>query len=62
MTRKREGERELELSVPHPDLPGGRRSWRLNQLSLTNDLTKQAYAMKPPSKSKRTEFREHLSL
>ena len=39
--------RGLEISVPPPDLLGDERDWRLNQLPMVNDLTNQAFVMKP---------------
>ena len=39
--------RGLELSPPPSDFLGGERGWKLNQLSMTNDLINHAYVMKP---------------
>ena len=45
--------RGLELSVPHPDLWGRERSWRLKQLPMDNDLINHACVLKPPQTPKK---------
>ena len=40
--------RGFQLSVLPPDVQGGERGWRLNQLSMANDLINHVYVMKPP--------------
>lgn len=52
--------RALELSVPSLNLWRRKRNWRSNSLPMTNDLINHGYEMKPPSKPKRTGFREIL--
>lgn len=39
--------RELEVSVPAPDLWGRKSSWRLNQ-TMAKDLVKHDDVMQPP--------------
>ena len=53
--------RGLKLSVPTlSPLWGGWRRWRLNQLSVANDLIIYGYVKKPPQNLRRTDWRELL--
>ena len=53
--------RGLKLSVSTlSPLWGGWRRWRLNQLSVANDLIIYGYVKKPPQNLRRTDWRELL--